>query len=99
MQDQTALRDYLLGEFERRKLKNSSYSLRSFAGNIEVHPAALSEFLRGKRVFSLKIAKRILAKIADGPDIQETILAKFEGQNSSINRDKNLARAVDTKHR
>lgn len=47
-------------KFDALKSKNSSYSLRSFAKKLKIHPAAMSEILRGKRVVSTRLANRIV---------------------------------------
>ncbi len=46
-------------KFDSLKIKNSSYSLRAFSKRLNVHPAAMSEILRGKRVVSFRLADRI----------------------------------------
>lgn len=82
MQGQIELRKYLQNELARRKQKNSSYSLRSFAKNIGIHPAALSEFLNGKRSLSLKLATKILEEIPDSPEKQTFVLDSFASSNA-----------------
>ncbi|MEC9283129.1 MAG: TIGR02147 family protein [Bdellovibrionota bacterium] len=83
MQGQIELRNYLQSELVRRKQKNTSYSLRSFAKSIGIHPAALSEFLNGKRSFSKRIACKILKEIPDSPDKHHSILKSFESSKGN----------------
>lgn len=87
MQGQIELRNYLQNELARRKQKNSSYSLRSFAKSIGMHPAALSEFLNGKRSLSRKLAGKILEEIPDSPEKQSSILESFEISKTSKKQD------------
>lgn len=41
-------RDFLYEEFKKRRDKNSSYSLRAFARDLEINPSRLSEIMNGK---------------------------------------------------
>lgn len=52
----------LLAEFEMRRAKNASYSLRAFAKQLGLSPGRLSEFLSGKR----KLNKPNCLKLASG---------------------------------
>jgi uncharacterized protein (TIGR02147 family) len=52
-------------ELERRQKKNSSYSLRSFAKDLEVDSSTLSSILREKRRPSLKLARELAVKLCD----------------------------------
>lgn len=56
-------RDILRLEFESRKLRNNSYSMRAFARSIELSSGALSEILQGKRNLSPKKAFLIAEKL------------------------------------
>lgn len=54
----------LLGrEYEKRRSKNSHYSLRSFARDIEIPPSLLSEVFNEKKGISLETAKAIISKL------------------------------------
>jgi uncharacterized protein (TIGR02147 family) len=59
----TDYRDILKDDFERRKLKNSSYSLRAFARDIGLLPSRLSDVLNGKQGLSDEKAVSIAQKI------------------------------------
>ena len=50
-------------EFENRKRKNASYSLRAFARDLEISPASLSLILNGKQGLSLMKAKDIAQRL------------------------------------
>lgn len=78
MEEQRLLRTYLNLEIEKRRQRNKAYSMRSFAKAVGIHPAALSEFLNGKRKLGVKIAERILSKISDDPSKKSTILSSFK---------------------
>jgi uncharacterized protein (TIGR02147 family) len=54
-------------ELENKKLRNSAYSLRSFARNLSVSPAQLSQIMSGKRVLTAKLAEKILSKLHMSP--------------------------------
>ncbi len=52
-------RDLLRKELDGRKAKNSAYSLRAFARDLGLLPAALSEILLGRRGLSRQSAQRV----------------------------------------
>jgi uncharacterized protein (TIGR02147 family) len=53
----------LLSEFESRKIRNSSYSLRAYARDLDLAAPKLSEILRGKCGLSEKSAQLIAKKL------------------------------------
>lgn len=53
----------LQAEFGRRKKKNSSYSMRAFAGSIGVHASSLSRVLAGKEDLAPKAALCVASKM------------------------------------
>ncbi|MBC7692320.1 MAG: helix-turn-helix transcriptional regulator [Methylotenera sp.] len=53
------IRDELLA----RKQKNSSYSLRAFARDLEIDPSAISRILKGKQTLSLLICLKVIRKL------------------------------------
>lgn len=62
--DTEKFRLYLQGLFDERKKKNPSYSLRSFARQLDVHAACLSVILRGKRPLTQKLINRFIQNLA-----------------------------------
>lgn len=64
-------KEWLLGEFKRRKGKNAAYSLRSFSRAVQVSPGRLSEYLSGKRALSGKMALKIAARLGVQPQKNE----------------------------
>lgn len=48
-------------KFDFLRSKNAAYSLRSFAKRLKIHPAAMSEILRGKREVSTRLVERIVS--------------------------------------
>lgn len=54
-------------ELENKKSKNSAYSLRSFARNLSLSPAQLSQIMSGKRNITPKITEKILSKLQMSP--------------------------------
>lgn len=55
-----SLRKLLLQEFENKKSKNPSYSLRALARDIEVSPSVISDYLNEKRKLSPKTKYKII---------------------------------------
>lgn len=70
---ETSLRVKLSAELSTRQLKNSNYSLRAFARDLDVSHPALSEFLNGRRKFSAKLTESILTKISLPSEEQEKL--------------------------
>lgn len=56
MQSAQTWQSYLDQEFKNRKVKNPSYSLRSFARHLAISPTQLSMVLSGKRTLKPKMA-------------------------------------------
>ncbi len=59
------------------RAKNPNYSLRAFAKKLNVSPAALSEFLSGRRRFSKKMAERIADRLLLSPLERDELLRGF----------------------
>ncbi len=53
----------LANELRERRLKNSRFSLRTFARILEMSPAHLSNLISGKKPLTTKQAKKIVAKL------------------------------------
>jgi transcriptional regulator with XRE-family HTH domain len=66
-------------EFQLRAKRNPSYSLRSFARDLEVSPSYLSRLFRGKHEISREMAQRILENLKVAAEDVNTALAMFEG--------------------
>ncbi len=77
-------REWLLGEFKRRKGANPSYSLRSFSRATKIQPGRLSELLAGKRRLTPKMAKRIAVELGSIPMAQGQWTALEEETFSAI---------------
>jgi uncharacterized protein (TIGR02147 family) len=72
----------LLGtEFSRRKLRNTSYSLRAFARDLHLSPSRLSEVMSGKEGLSEKTVDGIAATLSKKPlerkFIKDLVLSEF----------------------
>lgn len=61
-------RHFLEREFQARLRRNSGYSLRAFARDIEMQPSKLSEVLRGIRGISKKSGEKIAKHIRLSPE-------------------------------
>lgn len=57
----------LLKKFEEGKQKNSRWSQRAFAGKLGLSSGALSEILKGKRILSSQLKKKISSKLQLSP--------------------------------
>lgn len=70
----------LLKKFEESKQKNFRWSQRAFASKIGLSSGALSEILKGKRLLSLQLKKKISAKLQLSP-AEESIFFQEELPN------------------
>lgn len=61
-------------QFEQKKMRNSHYSLRTFAARLGVSSGALSEILKGKRDLSTKQKLKIVDKLELSPEERQTFL-------------------------
>jgi len=66
-------RNYLNNELQNRTKKNSNYSLRSFARDLNIEPSSLSKLLRGKRTFS----KQMIIRLSDALKIKDELILDF----------------------
>ena len=75
-QDQTlnSFVEYLRRELAQRLNSNRSYSLRSFARDLDVSPTSLSSLLSGKRSISIKMIQRLALKLRLSPAMTQRFL-------------------------
>ncbi len=83
-------REILKKEFSRRTERNSFYSLRAFARDLEVSPSRLSEAINGVRGISLDFAKKVCLKIGldkQWTEIFLTSVSAMHARSPKIKRD------------
>jgi len=78
--NQELLQKILVEDFEKRKTKNPSFSVRAYSRKLGVNHSALSEIMGGKRMVGLKLAERLSEALMLTPDLRESILEKNEKQ-------------------
>jgi uncharacterized protein (TIGR02147 family) len=61
-------REHLQSEFLTRVKSNPRYSMRAFARFLQLDPATLSQYLRGKRKFSAKKVVELSTRLGLAPD-------------------------------
>ena len=75
----SSLSEVLNQEFVRRKDRNTSYSLRAFARDLELSPSRLSEVMKGKQGLSEANAEAVARKVTRRPEerafIKDLVLA------------------------
>ena len=69
---------WLLDEFEKRKKRNSAYSLRAFAKNIKVSPGLLSKIFRGKSQMTPETALKIIENLNINHKQKEKLLTHYK---------------------
>jgi uncharacterized protein (TIGR02147 family) len=72
------LRMLLIKEFQNRKSKNPSYSLRAFARYLDLFPSALSELLNAKRPVSVRVGEKILQRLPVSADEMLNLLSALK---------------------
>ena len=83
---------FMLSEYESRKMRNSSYSLRAYARDIGVAAPKLSEILRGKCGLSEMSARKVAGKIGLSEKETQTFvdLVNSRHARSQVLKDKAL---------
>lgn len=70
--------EILRQEFQRRALRNSNYSLRAFARDLNLTSGNLSDILNNKSRLSLEKAAQVVLKLALAPEDQKLFLKLVE---------------------
>jgi uncharacterized protein (TIGR02147 family) len=83
MKAQSQIQKILHNHFDLLKLKNPSYSIRSFARKLDTTPGTLSLVMLGKRAVSKKFAEKISDKLLLDPQERSEVLGKFLQKNLS----------------
>lgn len=86
-------RHYILGEFERRKVRNPAYSLRALARDLEVSPSRLSEALNARRGLSLQMAEHLIRKLELQGREAEVFRLSVAAEHARSAQEKSRARA------
>lgn len=84
MNNQLPLRNLLHNEFLQKRKKNPAFSIRAFARQAGISPGSLSEFLRGKRNISYKLAQKVVDKLTIPPDEAKSALTESFQKKESI---------------
>lgn len=71
-------------EFNKAKLKNSSYSLRAFAKRLNLSPATLSGIFTQKLRVTRKAAEKIFLSIPVPPEKKERILSQMSNKKAAV---------------
>lgn len=71
-------RDFLLVELEKRRSRNSSYSLRAFARDLDLAPSTLSEVISGHYGLSEAKALHVAKTLELTPDLAEYFVELFQ---------------------
>lgn len=91
---QDQFREYIIQYFENVKTRNSLFSLRALAKRAKLNPAALSEFLNGKRKFSSQMILRIAADIGFTPEEILILRDMGEAEDRTDNNKENLKQKI-----
>ena len=85
------IKDILKTRYEKISTRNPRYSLRKLAKELEISSGSLTDFLNGKRVFSLKVLIKIINKIkltekelSQFNDLPLEPIKEFSGHNISV---------------
>ncbi|MDG0815780.1 TIGR02147 family protein [Bdellovibrio sp. PAP01] len=58
------VQEFILEQFNQRRIKNPRFSLRAFAKMLEMDPSSLSKVLKGKRIPSPDTAQRWISRLS-----------------------------------
>lgn len=86
-------REILKNEFEQRNLKNSRYSLRSFARDLGLSPSRLSEVLNGRYGLSRKASEQIADRLSFSKTEKERFCDLVDVDHARSKTKKELARS------
>ena len=75
---------YLQEEFMRRLKKNPQYSVRAFAGFLEVHSGTLSQILSGIRPVGKRLFERMATKLNLDPLARQRFLSEPKAKGSDV---------------
>jgi len=76
---------WLSSEFIKRRRKNKSYSIRSFANLVKLDPSTLSQILSGKRLISGKMVGRLTEILGVDPKTKSALL-QYANKKIKINQ-------------
>ncbi|WP_413290871.1 TIGR02147 family protein [Bdellovibrio sp. HCB337] len=74
--DQGLIQKILIEDFEKRRIKNPSFSVRAYSRKLGLSHSALSEILSGKRIVGSKLAERLAEALMLAPDVRSQVLKK-----------------------
>lgn len=76
---ETTVKNLLLQEYTQRQARNSAYSLRAFARDLDLGVTSLSDVLAGKRNLSKTNLTKVMARLTVSPMEQEMLLRSQKG--------------------
>src|SRR4051812_6095236 len=85
----------LLERFKSIRSKNRAFSLRSFARQLQISPASLSQIFSGKRQVTLTTAKKICDRLNLSPLEEQKILAGLMNSLPNLLKAKSHRQGVD----
>ena len=94
MKEMAQLQEAIREELVRIRLRNPSYSIRSFSRRLKLSPATLSQVLNGKRSVSLPLARKISDLLQVPEDRKTEILSSLEQANNQRRSGKNGERVL-----
>lgn len=78
IEDQDEIRRHIQQIFDKKCSQGPKFSLRAFAGQLDISPGILSQFLNSKKVLSSKTLRKILEKTEVNPEIRKNFLSIYE---------------------
>lgn len=88
----TDFKEYLIHEFNSRKQKNPRYSLRAFAGFLEIDSSRLSKIFRGKR----PIKEKLMKKLGERLGLTPVEIDKFQQSSKPDRKQDHLRKQTNT---
>jgi len=86
MDNNLSLKELLSDEFEKRRRKNPTYSLRTFSQSLDVDHSTLSKIIRGKRKTTRKMVVKAAKELHLDSEITTKLLENILSDGRSIAR-------------
>jgi uncharacterized protein (TIGR02147 family) len=92
MRNETDCQNVILGHYEERSSRNSSYSLRAFARDLGLSASGLSQILSGKQGLSVELAAQIADRLQMNEVEKKRVCALAESRHARSKKQRELAR-------
>lgn len=90
------VKSLLMQELAKRQARNSSYSLRAFARDLDIGSTTLSDVMGGRRSLSKTNLEKVMERLLVSPLERELLWAEYKQGSSKVEIDERLMMQEDT---